>query len=80
MCHGFLSIKGIQEFINLRTLGYSLHVSIKPTLLSFSDTKEVKLLWQTSSPWTFHPNIIKKYDNFKSKIKTTNKQSSVQVG
>ena len=59
---------------------YSLHVSIKPTLLSFSDTKEVKLLWQTSSPWTFHPNIIKKYDNFKSKIKTTNKQSSVQVG
>ena len=56
----FLSINGIQECINLCTLGYSLHVSIKPTLLSFSDTKEVKLLWQTSSPWTFHPNVIKK--------------------
>ena len=56
----FLSIKGIQEFIHLCTLEYSLHVnSIKPTLLSFSDTKEVKLLWRTSSPWTFHPNVIK---------------------
>ena len=55
----FLSIKGIEEFIHLGALRYSLHVSIKPTLLSFSDTKEVKLLWQTSSPWTFHPNIIK---------------------
>ena len=55
----FLSIKGIQEFIHLCALEYSQHVSIKPTLLSFSDTKEVKPLWQTSSPWTFHPNIIK---------------------
>ena len=69
----FSSIEGIQEFIHLCTLEYSLHVSIKPTLLSFSDTKEVKLLWRTSSPWTFHPDIIK------SKIKTINKQCSVQV-
>ena len=59
MCHGFLSIKGIQEFINLCALGYSLHVSIKRTLLSFFGTKEVKLLWRTSSPLTFHPNITK---------------------
>ena len=65
----FLSIKGIQEFINLCTLGYSLHVSIKPTLLSFSDTKEVKLLWQTSSPWTFHPNIIRNIIILKVKSK-----------
>lgn len=76
----FLSIKGTQEFINLRTLGYSLHVSIKPTLLSFSDTKEVKLLWRTSSPLTFHPNnYYQKNNNFKSQIKTINKQCSVQV-
>ena len=65
----FLSIKGIQEFIHLCALGYSLNVSIKPTLLSFSDTKEVKLLWQTSSPWTFHPNIIKSIIIFKVKSK-----------